>query len=237
VTALLSVASIQCAGVDARLVEGRRLFAARAWQASIEEFEHVRRKTCHGERKDPRCKEAMLRQAEAHLELGDPRKSYWMLERAQSLFPSATADVDMQAAQKRAQLAFASRLARQSGLATIRTRFDSQTTPSIRLHLVGVTIDLMPIRLEGLGGTDGTRVRGSSETTIVAGEHEVDVLGIFDLGGRYPPGYRLLADSHQKFVVANGEVVEADLRFVEAPLGTRTEDVIKGTIEIRLATK
>jgi hypothetical protein len=203
-----------CANVNARFDAGQRAFSAGAWQQCMDELERFSEDADCAH--DSRCDTARIDIAECQLRLGDPTKAFFALENARTReLPESPLLARIERLQREGQNMLASRMTRAAGEGTLTVRFTSRVHDRIRLRGARFFLDLHTLPTDDDPAVAGT-TRRVPPTAVPAGTHELEVDAVFAGHGSgvysYLAGYRFMARSSQKIVVAAGAPIEIEVR-------------------------
>jgi hypothetical protein len=229
----LIVASVGCASTDPNLTAGTRAFQQGQWQPSIEKLEAFATQSCGTRPSDPSaCKEAHTTMGEAYLHVGEPRNAYLALERARWYGPAegpATDRIDQ--LERAAHDALSARQRASGGTGRFAAHFTSQTHGRLRFSKLTLALDLG--MLHGEGRIDGeTASMTVAPTAIAAGEHELDVIAVYEGAGTVRSDYRLAASRDEHFTVSDGELVDIEVKVVEDPAWTTWPKALNVTFDV-----
>jgi hypothetical protein len=222
--------ALGCATTDARFADGQRALASGAWQRASEAFAGFAADNCHAWDVDARCKEAQVDLGEALLQMGKPKRAYLALEAAKALGPfTGPVNARLYELEKKAQDAFATRLARAPGQATLLVTFESQTSDRFRFQGAKFLMDLHPLPTDPTPYVAGAVTRAVPVTAIPAGDHELEVTATYESGGRLPPGYHFTVQEDHGFSLSPGASGELHVRVFEKSPEANPRDALDAT--------
>jgi hypothetical protein len=232
---LVAVAcSLGCASADAQFAEGQRAYTASSWQQATDAFSRFERENCPTTEADARCKEAHVNAGEALLRMGEPQKAFFELEAGKRFEPTqGPLTTRLEELQKKAQELVSSRQTRAPGQATLSVRFESRTGERFKFQTARFLLDLKPLPTENTPYVKDTLVRPVPSTPVSAGDHELEIVAVYEGAGHVSPDYRFTVRDNQAFKLKEGESMEIDVRISDKP-GTTPLDALTMTFEGRL---